>query len=271
MTTSATVTERMVPRWARLEALGLVMAALGPLLMFLAGLLFRLEFGDDAAFFLVPAVVALVAAYLVVRFGTWAKIVGAIIGLLVGFMLFWTAFSLQAPQSFFDFVPGTLVIPGALIALIAGIAAVVAKRRGHVSERAVDGERVWIRAVTTVVAALAVLSGILTATGRSSADQTAAAASVIATDFEWDKVEYSVPGGSQVFVRNDDPFLHTFTIDELAIDVLLTPGDETLISIPSRPGTYIMYCEPHSDPDSPEVPERTGADEGDMAARFIVT
>lgn len=271
MTSDAPVTERVVPRWSRLEALGLVMAALGPLLIFVAGAIFGLELNEFAIFLIVPAVVALVAAYLVVRFGTWAKIVGAVVALLVGFLLWWTAFGVQAPQSFFDFMPGLLVVPGVLIAIVSGIASVVAKRRGRLSERATGGERTWIRAVAGALALLAVLSGILTATGRSSADPNTAAASIVGKDFEWNELEYTVAGGSSVFVRNDDPFLHTFTIDELDIDEPLTPGDEVLITIPSQPGTYIMYCTPHSDPDDPEVPTSRDDDEGDMAARFIVT
>jgi plastocyanin len=241
--------------------------------MFAAGALFGLDLDAFAIFLIVPAVVAVVAAFLVVRFGTWAKIVGAVVALLVGFLLWWTAFGLQSPQSFFDFLPGLLVVPGVLIAIVSGIASVVAKRRGRFSERATGGERTWIRAITGVVALLAVLSGILTATGRSSADQATADASVLAKDFEFDQLEYTVAGGSSVFVRNDDPFLHTFTIDELTIDEVLTPGDEVLITIPSKPGTYIMYCTPHSDPDDPEVPKSLTSDddEGDMAARFIVT
>jgi hypothetical protein len=258
-------------RWTRLATLGLLMASLGPVLMFLAGAFFGLDL-EDGLFFLVPAVIGLIAAYLVLRFGTWAKIVGAVVGFLIGGLFFWTAFGLQAPQSFFDFVPGMLVLPGGLIALISGIGAAVAKKRGSVSERPVGVERAWIRGVTYVLVLGAIVSGILTATGRSSADQSRAAASVIGKDFAWDELSYTVAGASSVFVRNDDPFLHTFTVDELDIDVFLTPGDEALITIPSRPGTYVMYCKPHSDPDDPEVPEsKEASEEGDMAARLVVT
>jgi plastocyanin len=259
------------PRWTRLTIIGLLMASIGPLLMFLAGALFGLDLGEGL-FFLVPGVIGLIAAYLVARFGTWAKIVGAIVGFLIAGLLFWTAFGLQAPASFFDFMPGVLVLPGGFIALIAGIGAAMAKRRGNLSDRPMGGERIWIRGVTYVVVLSAVVSGILTATGRSSADQSAAALSVIADDFEWDKLEYTVAGTSAVYVRNDDPFLHTFTVDELDIDVSLTPGDETLITIPAKPGTYVMYCTPHSDTESPEVPKSKDSGETeDMAARLIVT
>jgi plastocyanin len=248
------------------------MVAAGPLLMFLAGVIFGFDIAEGL-FFVVPAVIALIAAYLVLRFGTWAKITGAVFGFLIAGLFFWTAFGLQAPQSFFDFMPGVLVIPGGLIAIVAGIGAAVAKRRGHLSDRPAGVERAWIRGVSYVVVLGALVSGLLTATGRSSADQSSAAASAIAKKFEWNALEYSVAGGSAMFVRNDDPFLHTFTVDELDIDVTLTPGDEALITIPSKTGTYIMYCKPHSDPDTPEVPKSLDSDEesADMAARLVVT
>jgi plastocyanin len=59
-------------------------------------------------------------------------------------------------------------------------------------------------------------------------------------------------------VRNDDPFLHTFTVDDLDIDEAMSPGSEELIEIPSEPGTYVVYCRPHtSDPDDPSSDDMT--------------
>src|SRR5687768_9045258 len=110
-------------KWTRLASLGLVLAGLGPLLMLIAALLFGLDIAEDLVFFLGVAVIAFLGAFLVWRFGTWSKFVGILAGLLVGMAMFWTAFGLAEPASFFDFVPGILVIPGALIAIGANIAA----------------------------------------------------------------------------------------------------------------------------------------------------
>jgi plastocyanin len=170
---------------------------------------------------------------------------------------------LQTPTSFFDFMPGALVIPGALIAIIASISAIVAKRRGHGSETAVGGERTAIRIVLGVVIVLAVISGGLTFAGASDADDAEADVVVVLGDFEFDEEQYTFEPGSTILVRNEDPFLHTFTVDDLDIDIALSPGSEELVEIPAEPGTYVLYCAPHTfDPEDPS--------EDDMAAELEV-
>src|SRR5688572_28037030 len=80
---------RQPGRWSRLASLGLLMAAVGPLLMFLAGLIWGLDISEHAVFFIGTSVVALLGAFIVVRFdAVWAKIVGAVASFLVGGALF---------------------------------------------------------------------------------------------------------------------------------------------------------------------------------------
>ncbi len=98
----------------------------------------------------------------------WAKWVGIVAALALVALLFWTAFSIASVQSFFDFVPAVVVVPGAILAIASCIAALVAKRRGHKTVRAEGGERTGIRIAVGLVAVLAVLSGILTMTSRST-------------------------------------------------------------------------------------------------------
>jgi len=66
-----------------------------------------------------------------------------------------------------------------------------------------------------------------------------------------------------VLVRNDDPFLHTFTVEELDIDEAITPGSEVLVEIPDESGSYVVFCRPHSDPEEPDPAE-------DMAANLTI-
>jgi hypothetical protein len=66
-----------------------------------------------------------------------------------------------------------------------------------------------------------------------------------------------------VLVQNDDPFTHTFTIDELGIDIELGPYSEELVELPGDSGTYVLYCEPHtSDTEEPS--------DDDMAAELTI-
>jgi hypothetical protein len=121
-----TTDHRAHAKWTRFAALGLVMVGLGPFLMVTAALIWGLDVAADLPFFLTLAILPWVAAFLVWRFGTWAKIVGIVVALAGIAAMFWTAFGLAAPASFFDFVPGLLVVPGALIDIVGSVAAIVA-------------------------------------------------------------------------------------------------------------------------------------------------
>lgn len=251
-------------KWTRLASLGLVLAGLAPVLMLLAGLLFGLDMAEDLVFFLVVAAIAFVGAFLVWRFGTWSKFVGILAGVLVGMAMFWTAFGLAAPASFFDFVPGILVIPGALIAIGASIAALLAGRKGNFTDRPEAGERRGIQIVLGLVALLALVSGALNLFTRSTASADEAQATVAMKDFEFGEESIQVAGGSKLFVDNGDPFFHTFTVDALDIDEEFVGGASKIIDIPEKPGEYILYCKPHTtDIENP--------DEEDMATRITVT
>jgi plastocyanin len=252
------------PRWTRLATLGLVLAAIAPLLLLLAGTLWGLDSeGVPLPFFFITAAIALIGAFLVSRFGTWGKVAGIVASVLLGSVLSFTAFGLFTPNSFFDFVPGLLAIPGVLIAIVSCVAAIRASRRGDRPTAVTGGEQRGIRIVLGVVIALVAISGVLTFTGKSSVDEADADTTVTLSDFEYDKEDYQIEAGSQVLVRNNDPFLHTFTIEALDIDETLSPGSEVLVEIPSDPGDYIVFCQPHtSDPDDPS--------DDDMAATMTV-
>jgi uncharacterized membrane protein len=236
------------------------MEALAPILFIVSSLIWGL---DDSTFFLIPAVVGLVGAFIVRRGATWAKIVGIVAALAVAVFLFWSIFGLAQPGSFFDFVPGLLVIPGMIIAIIGCVAALRARRDPAVASS--DKESRVIRTIVTVVGVLAVLSAILTFVGKETVDASKAQTTVVLKDFEYDQPEYVFPAGSTVLVRNDDPYVHTFTIEELDIDESLSPGSEILVTIPEdASGEHIVFCRPHtSDPEDPG--------EDDMASKADIS
>ena len=258
--TTETLDQGGVPSGATLATLGFAMAALGPILMIGAGLIFGL---DDLGFFFIPSVLGIIGVVLSRRRGKVAKAFSIVIAVLIGMMLFWTAFGLALPSSFFDFVPGILVLPGALLALGGSIAALVSRSRGTTGGA---GERRAALAIVTAIGVLGGVSAVLTVTGKDTVpDAVAEEADLVVDikDFEFDADAYDVPAGGTVVVKNDDPFMHTFTVVDLDIDVDLGPGDEKLVEIPDESGTYILYCEPHTeDPDDPG--------EDDMASELTV-
>ncbi len=250
-------------RWSVLASTGLFCVAGGLGLMLLASVLFGLDTDGELPMFAGMVVVVTAVGVLVRRFGGWAKALGIVAGVASIMMLFWTAFALGGIQSFFDFMPALLVVPGALTAIAFSIAALVAGRRGHRTESPTGRERSTLRAVVAVIAVAAVVSGVLTVVSRSNATSTGSSATVTLKSFKFDRKSYTVPAGSKVFVRNDDPFLHTFTVDALGIDQKTAVGGKYLIDIPSKPGDYVLYCKLHTS-DS----EKPSAD--DMAAKLVV-
>jgi len=249
-------------RGTHLATLGLLMAASGPIVLLAASLLWGLDTGD-AAFFVVPAVLGLVGAVLIRRRRTAWKVIALVLAVLVAGAAFWTAFGLAEPASIFDFVPGLLVLPGVLLALVAGIVSIRSAKQGRPVG---NGERRAAVAILGVVGLLAIVSAVMTVAGRETVDTDLAADADLVVDledFEFDQASYDVTGGDTVLVKNADPFVHTFTIEELGIDVDLGPSSEKLVDLPTEPGTYILICEPHtSDPDDPG--------EDDMAAELTI-
>ena len=252
-------------RWVGLATLGFVLAAAAPALLIVAALFWGLD-TDDIAFFAIGVVLGAAGAVLIRSRRTPLRILALVFALAIAALYFWMAFGLGSPASFFDFVCGVLLVAGVLLALGAGIAYVVTARRTSARTSAGMGERRAVLGVAAGVVLLAVVSGILTLAGREtlSAQEKASADVVIdMSDFEFDQDSYAVVPGATVLVKNSDPFRHTFTIDALDIDVALNPGSEKLVKMPDKPGTYVLYCEPHTeDPDDP------GAD--DMAAVLTI-
>lgn len=231
------------------------MAATGPLLILIGQLAWGLE--ADFGFFGGSAAVALMGAYLVSQNKLWMRIAGIVAGLLVLGSLFWTMFGLGVPTSFFDFVPGLLVTPGVILAITASVGGIVTRRRGIPAST--GGERRAIAGIAAAIAALAVLSAILTIAGQETVNSAGADTTVTASDFDFSPAELTVGSGETVLVRNNDPFLHTFTVDGLNIDVELKPGTEELITVEGAAQAYTLYCRPHtSDNENPGEDDMAG-------------
>lgn len=224
------------------------------IVMLAAGAIWGLNIGDSLGFFLLPAIAGIGGSLLVRRRRTVWKVVAIVLGAFAAMMLFWTAFGLAEPGSVFDFVPGLLLVGGLLIAVIAGVGSIRSRKRGAL-DHAEGGERQAIHTVLVCLGTLTLLSAILSITGRETVSTAAARDADIVVDlkdFEFDKASYATEDGSTILVRNSDPFLHTFTIDALDIDVKLTVGSEKLVTIPDEAGTFVLYCQPHtSDPEDP--------------------
>lgn len=249
------------PLYTRIAVFGLLTMAVG-LLVVLVGSRFA------AIGFIGPFLaVVLLAAALAWRFGTWAKIVAAIVGLaLLAMNAPFIIPSLRYPSAFFDFVPAVMFLAGSLTAAAGGVAAAV--KRNDQRTVASVGERRIARAMAVILAVLAVTSGVLalvTRTTVAAADR-AGSTAVSFRDFEFSPNVMQAQAGEPVklVVRNSDAAWHTFTVDGV-IDQTVLPGNEQLIEFtPNESGTLIAYCRPHSNPTD-------GFEEGeDMFATIVV-
>ncbi len=254
-------------RYVGLAALGLVMAAGAPLIYLIASLVAGLGLEEDGPFFIALTVVPLVAAALVWRFGTWARIVSLVVSLLAAFAAFWMAFGLAYPASFVDFVPGLLLPLGVLLGVGGSIAALVANRRSRAAAGPATGERRLMGAALAIVGLAIVASAVLNFTGRQTVEAAAAEGAIEATirDFAFAEGTYQVTAGqlTSFVVRNNDPVVHTFTVPALGVDQTLLPGSEALVEVTADAGTYTLYCVPHSNTDEPD-PAQAG-----MAATLV--
>jgi plastocyanin len=201
---------------------------------------------SDVAFPLIVGVVALVVGALIsVIPHPWNLILAVIAGLLC--LLFASDgldLSLGSPQSFFDFAFPVFFFTGGVLLLIGGITGLVQHFRHQPSDgnaRLVTG----IRAVFGVLVLILAVSAVLTVVniGSASAADKEGAALLKAKDDEYSTDTLSTSGNGKVVIENKDPILHTFTIDDLDIDVKVGPGSHEVVKLDNvKAGEYFYHC-----------------------------
>jgi plastocyanin len=190
---------------------------------------------------IVFAVLWLVGAFLLSR---WSKATAIL--LLVTFVLF---LGLSAP-----FIVPTLAVPASagdfilnvasLIAAIVGIVAAIAVLRRRDAAASSTPLRVGMAGLAILL--LAFVVGIVALVTYKDASPQAGDLELVTEDFEFSEDALQAPGGEvSVFVENKDATLHTFTIDELDVDLDVPAGSSARVSFDAEPGTYEFYCVPH--------------------------
>lgn len=229
------------PTGTRLIGLGVALLAVGNLWV--------LPFDPSAILFSAPGMlIAGLATFLAMRFGTWAKVVSLVIGLLL--MVLAAGFGqLGMFASAFDFVPAMAAFFCGLLMVVGSVAAMMSGR-GRSSP--LDGrEQAVFGSAVAVAAVLAAVSGVLSFTSDRTVDEAdRVGATEIAVDaFAFPEEAIAIPAGetTKVLLRNDDKYFHTITSVELGFDEGLNPGDEVLIEVtPDDTGTFQLWCRPHA-------------------------
>ena len=172
---------------------------------------------------------------------------GPAILLLVSFVAFiglsapFTIPSLTVPASAGDFILG---VAGLLAALV-GIVAAIAVLRGLV-DTAPAARSLGIAAAAVFVVASA-YSVYATATFDNAVAQEGDV-ELVAQDVEFEPTSLQAEGGQvSVFVDNEDQTLHTFTIDELDVDLDIPAAKSARVTFDAEPGEYEFFCVPHKE------------------------
>lgn len=149
--------------------------------------------------------------------------------------------SLGVPASAGDFILNM----ASLLAALAGIAAAVVVLRG-------GGDAVGApRSVGLVAAGLFVVASALSVVATityENAEVQQGDLSVVAADLEFKTTTLAAgPGEVSVFVKNEDSTLHTFTIEELDVDLTIPASKSARVTFQAEPGVYKFYCIPHEE------------------------
>lgn len=85
-------------------------------------------------------------------------------------------------------------------------------------------------------------------TGTDDTGDTGAVESVTleASGTDFTPAEFAVSAGeAEITVENTGDTPHTFTIDELAVDEEIPPGEQVTVTFDAEPGTYDFVCTYH--------------------------
>jgi plastocyanin len=258
------------PVYTRLQVLGLLLIAGTVLAVSAVIALMEPALGAEAlAFFGPVAAVTLLTAWFAWRSGTWARIVGLVVGVAAAVLLSWTLAALAAVDSVVDFGLSLGVTVGVVLAIAGGGAALVSGRRGRLATAATPVEQRIVRGVVAGLGLALAVSATVTLVGRSAVDPAMAqgATSVEMVGFEFHPGEIVVDSASaRLRVRNADAFLHDLSIPEVGTEVVrVTPGATVTVDLQGvTPGTYVVYCTLHSEPAADEPGE------DDMTALLVV-
>ena len=199
----------------------------------------------------------ILAAIAALRF-RWTPAIGVFAGaaqLIEGYVFLGSA--LTQPGSAVEFAIAVLFFAISLVALVAGVGALVQNYRAPRSRPFVAPPAPrWAIPAVFALGALAI-GGILTTAIQSggaspgfSPEAVATLPALTAKDFKFAQQTITAKVGETVALRleNADTSTHHFDLDEFNVHAVM-PAGKTNVTLfkPTQPGTYTFYCQPHAD------------------------
>lgn len=221
--------------WRRLQ----IIAAAAVVISFLVPMLIELSLEPFLLAMAAPFIIGLLVMRRWTRVGIfWLGVVSLAV------LLFSAPFLVDAlshPESLADFVPLCVFTVSSLV----GVIAAVPSLRSGPQTASRSARLTAIAAGAAIV--VASLAAVVAFTGIDRAPAQPGDVRVMAEDIRFLPVEIEAAAGSiSVHVTNGDSTRHTFTIDELGIDLSVPPNSEQRVTFDGEPGTYVFYCRPHT-------------------------
>lgn len=146
--------------------------------------------------------------------------------------------TLGVPASVIDFTSTAWLLLAAITALVASL---IASRTDAPS----SGPRTFQRVIAGL-AVLAVVVSIVSTATYDDAEEREGDVTVVTEDIEFQPEDLTADSGTvAVYVTNNDPTFHTFTIDELDISLDIPADSTARIEFEAESGEYEFYCVPH--------------------------
>lgn len=150
---------------------------------------------------------------------------------------------LAHPEALADFVP---LLVFTLSTLVGTIAAIPSFREGP--GPAVPSRRA--RAIAVAAAAVIVVGAVASVGAFAAVESEPVRPGdllLVAEAIEFNRADIEARSGTiSVHVTNRDETRHTFTVDELGVDLNLPPNTTQRVTFAADPGTYRFYCRPHT-------------------------
>lgn len=148
--------------------------------------------------------------------------------------------TLSVPASAGDFILNV----ASLLASIAGIVAGIAVLRRVTSSDA--PKKLGLALVGLFV--LAAIFSVISTVGYENATAQEGDIELATEEFEFSDTSLEAGSGEvSVFIDNADGTLHTFTIDELDVNLNIPASSAARVTFEAEPGTYEFYCAPHKE------------------------
>jgi plastocyanin len=149
--------------------------------------------------------------------------------------------TLAVPASGGDFILNIASLVAAVVGIVAAIAIL---RRSSGSSDA--PKKLGLAALGLFL--VAALFSVIATVGYEDATAQEGDVELAAEDIEFSEDSLETGSGDvSVFVDNADGTLHTFTIDELDVNLDVPASSAARVTFEAEPGTYEFYCAPHAE------------------------